>query len=114
MPNSVPSPAWSGFVAMQTILDVLLFAIQLVWIILLAWVILSWLVAFGVVNMRNQFVATIYRALYGLTEPVLRPIRKILPNTGAIDLSPIVLVVVLFIIERLIRNNYVDLVTSTS
>lgn len=99
---------------MQTLLDVVLFAIQLVWVLLLAWVILSWLVAFGVVNMRNQFVATVYRALHGLTEPVLKPIRRILPNTGTIDLSPLVLVVILFVIERLIRNNYVGLVTWAS
>jgi YggT family protein len=96
---------------MQTLLDVILFAINLVWIILLVWVVLSWLVAFQVVNTRNQFVATIYRALQALTEPVLRPIRKILPNTGAIDLSPLVLVVILYILQRVIANNYIDLIS---
>jgi len=96
---------------MQTLLDVVLFAINIVWIILLVWVVLSWLVAFQVVNTRNQFVATIYRALYALTEPVLRPIRRILPNTGAIDLSPLVLVLILFIIQRVIANNYYDLIS---
>jgi YggT family protein len=96
---------------MQTLLDVILFAIQVVFVILIAWVVLSWLVAFQVVNTRNQFVATIYRALHALTEPVLRPIRRILPNTGAIDLSPLVLVLILFLIQRLIVNNYVDLIS---
>ncbi|MEZ5667373.1 MAG: YggT family protein [Alphaproteobacteria bacterium] len=96
---------------MKTILDVVLFAINVIWIILLVWVVLSWLVAFGVVNMRNQFVATVYRSLYALTEPVLRPIRRILPNMGAIDLSPLVLVLILYLVQRLIANNYIDWVT---
>ncbi len=97
---------------MQTLIEVLLFIIQLAWIILLVWVVMSWLVAFGVVNTRNQFVATLYRGLHALVEPVLRPIRRILPNTGPIDLSPLVLVIILFILERLLRNNAADLISA--
>ena len=66
-----------------------------VWLLIAA-AVLSWLVAFNVVNARNQFVAMIGDFLYRITEPVLRPIRNSLPNLGGIDLSPIV--VIFFII----------------
>ncbi len=66
-----------------------------VWLLIAA-AVLSWLVAFNVVNARNQFVAMIGDFLYRVTEPVLRPIRNSLPNLGGIDISPIV--VIFFII----------------
>ena len=63
---------------------------HLLWI-MIASAIMSWLVAFGVVNMRNQFIRMVVDMLYRLTEPVLRPIRRILPNLGGVDISPVVL-----------------------
>ncbi|MGV6819696.1 MAG: YggT family protein [Parvularcula sp.] len=64
------------------------------WIFLLmVSVIASWLIAFGVVNPRNQIVATILQVSYGLTEPVLRPIRRVIPSIGGIDISPIIALV---------------------
>ena len=51
---------------------------------------MSWLVAFGVVNMRNQFIRMVVDLLYRVTEPVLRPIRRFLPNLGGVDISPVV------------------------
>ena len=64
--------------------------------------IMSWLVAFGVVNVRNQFIRIIVDMLYRLTEPVLRPIRRILPNLGGVDISPVVLLLALFFIRILL------------
>ena len=52
---------------------------------------MSWLVAFGVINVRNQVIRVIVDLLYRVTEPVLRPIRRFLPNLGGIDISPVVL-----------------------
>ena len=72
-----------------------------IWI-LIAMVVTSWLLAFNVLNPRNQFVALAVRFLHGMTEPVLRPIRRILPNLGGIDLSPMVLVIGLIFIERIL------------
>jgi YggT family protein len=69
-----------------------------VWI-LIASAILSWLTAFGVVNTYNRFVATIGDVLHRLTEPVLRPIRSILPNLGGIDISPIILILLLYFVR---------------
>jgi YggT family protein len=71
--------------------------------VLIAMIVFSWLQAFGVVNTRNQAVATIGDVLYRLTEPVLRPIRRILPNLGGLDLSPIVVFLAIFIIRQYLR-----------
>ncbi|ADM09099.1 hypothetical protein PB2503_05122 [Parvularcula bermudensis HTCC2503] len=61
------------------------------WILILfVTVIASWLIAFGIVNQHNQFVDMILRTCYAITEPVLRPIRRVLPSLGGIDLSPLV------------------------
>ena len=70
--------------------------------ILIAAAVLSWLVAFNVVNPYNQVVRNIGEVLHRLTEPALRPIRNLLPNLGGIDISPVILILLLLFIERLI------------
>ena len=65
-----------------------------IWVII-AMVIMSWLTGFNVVNSRNPFVAQLERALYALTNPVLNPIRKILPSMGGLDLSPLIVGLIL-------------------
>jgi len=87
---------------MRAILDVILLALQLYVWILIASAVLSWLLAFNVVNGRNQFVATVGEFLYRITEPVLRPIRNALPNLGGIDISPVILILLIFLIQRII------------
>ena len=85
---------------------------QLIWIyiyILIASALLSWLVAFNVVNTRNDMVRNIGYFLYRITEPALRPIRAILPNMGGIDISPVILIIGLMFLERLIYWVYVQL-----
>mgnify|MGYP006134765255 CR=1 FL=1 len=67
--------------------------------------ILSWLMAFNVVNVRNKVVYTVVSLLYRVTEPVLRPIRRIVPNLGGIDISPIILILLLYFIRDLILDN---------
>ena len=69
---------------------------------LIASAVLSWLVAFNVVNVRNPIVANIGEFLYRITEPALRPIRRVLPNLGGIDVSPIILVLLLFFVRMLV------------
>lgn len=91
---------------MATILELLLTIIGLYKWIVIASAIFSWLYAFNVVNPRNQVIDMVGRTLYRLTEPALRPIRRILPELGGLDLSPIVLLLGLFFLERLIVNNY--------
>lgn len=72
-----------------------------VWIIVIG-VVLSWLVAFNVVNTQNRFVYTVVDTINRLTEPALRPIRNLLPNLGGIDISPILLILLLFFLRNLI------------
>ena len=87
---------------MRAVLDIILLILNLYWWIVLAMIILSWLNSFNVVNTRNQFVAAVWRILNQLTEPVLRPIRKIMPNFSGLDISPIILFIIIFFIERII------------
>jgi YggT family protein len=74
-------------------------------ILLIAQVILSWLVAFNVVNTRHPFVNTVGRFLYQITEPALRPIRRIIPSFGGIDVSPLILLLLLSFARMLILRN---------
>jgi YggT family protein len=87
---------------MRSLLWLLDTVITLYVYILIASAILSWLVAFNVVNDRNPIVAQIGDFLYRVTEPALRPIRRILPNLGGIDISPIILVLLLFFLRNLL------------
>ena len=70
--------------------------------LLIAAAVLSWLIAFNVVNMRNQFVATIADFLYRITEPALRPIRNRMPNLGGIDISPVILIFIIIFLRYVI------------
>jgi YggT family protein len=71
-----------------------------IWL-LIANAILSWLVAFNVINTSNQFVSSIGMFLHRITDPVLRPIRRVIPNMGGIDVSPIILILLLFFLRDL-------------
>ncbi len=73
--------------------------------ILFAAAIMSWLIAFNVVNPRNQFVAMLADFLFRITEPVLRPIRNLLPNLGGIDISPVVVILIIVFIQSVILPN---------
>lgn len=75
-----------------------------IWI-LIASAILSWLVAFNVVNTSNRFVYMVGDFLYRITEPALRPIRRILPSLGGIDLSPMVLILLLIFLQNLLIHD---------
>ena len=72
-----------------------------VWLIILQ-VVLSWLIAFNVINTSNRFVYMVGDFLYRITEPAMRPLRRILPSLGGIDLSPLVLLLLLFFAQRLL------------
>jgi YggT family protein len=95
---------------MRAILEIILLILDLYVWLLIASAILSWLIAFNVVNTRNQLVAAIAEFLYRITEPVLAPIRRILPNFGGLDISPIILILLIYLIEKLIVYNVMPLV----
>jgi YggT family protein len=72
-----------------------------IWL-LIAQAVLSWLVAFGIVNRYNRVVATIGDFLWRVTEPLLRPIRRVLPDLGGIDISPVILILLLWFLRNLL------------
>jgi YggT family protein len=87
---------------MRAFLDVLLLILQLYTYVIIAAAILSWLVAFNVVNRYNEVVRSIWNLVTALTEPLLRPIRGMVPNFGGIDISPVILLLGIFFLERVI------------
>ena len=87
---------------MRAILDVLFIAIHLYEYVIIASAVMSWLIAFNVVNIRNDAVRSIWNSLTALTEPLLSRIRRFLPNTGGVDISPIILYLFCLLIEAII------------
>ncbi|KAF0122101.1 MAG: hypothetical protein FD152_3652 [Xanthobacteraceae bacterium] len=87
---------------MKAVIDIIIIALNLYWWVIIISAVLSWLIAFNVVNYRNQIVAQIDTTLRALTEPVLAPIRRRMPNLGAVDISPIVLLLGIIFIQMLL------------
>ena len=87
---------------MRAILDIVLIILDLYVWLLIASAILSWLIAFNVVNTRNQFVAAVAEFLERITKPLLAPIRRMLPNLGGLDISPMMLIVIILFMQRVI------------
>jgi YggT family protein len=87
---------------MRSILTIVLLVLDLYIWLLIAAAVLSWLVAFNVVNTRNQVVAMVGDFLYRITEPVLRPIRNFMPNLGGIDISPVILILIIILLKDII------------
>lgn len=79
-----------------------------VWIVII-WVIMSWLVAFQVINTHNRFVAMIYDFLQRVTEPALAPLRRLIPNLGGVDISPVLLILVLYFIQEVVWRIYIKI-----
>jgi len=73
---------------------------------------MSWLIGFNIVNINTKIVYIIADFLNRLTEPFLSPIRRILPNLGGIDLSPVVLILLLIFLKDLVNNNYYDFINN--
>jgi YggT family protein len=87
---------------MRAVLDIILLVLQIYIWLLIAAAVLSWLIAFNVVNTRNQVVAMLGEFLFRITEPVLRPIRSMLPNLGGLDVSPVILILLILLLENII------------
>jgi YggT family protein len=90
---------------MIALLSTISMLLTLVWWVFLAMIVMSWLISFNVINTRNQFVAGLWRVLNQITEPILRPIRRVIPPMGGLDLSPIVVFVILFFLQSFIAND---------
>ena len=87
-----------------TLSQIVGYLISIIIILVIVQFVISLLFAFNVVSMHNQWAAAIYRSVNALLEPMLRPIRRIMPDTGAIDFSPLILIVLLNIVNIVFRN----------
>ena len=80
--------------------------VNLYWWCLIVYVVLSWLISFNVVNTYNKFVNAVSGFLYRVIEPVLKPIRRVVPSLGGIDLAPLILLLLIFFVRGLLCDNW--------
>ncbi|GAB4359049.1 MAG: YggT family protein [Kiloniellaceae bacterium] len=99
-------------IILDPLIRVISFALTIYVYMVIASAILSWLVHFGVINTRNQFVSMIGEFLWRITEPALRPIRRFMPNLGGIDISPIILILIIYFLQMVLQNVLVMLYQS--
>ncbi len=90
---------------MGTLIIVLLYILNIVWFIVIAHVIMSWLINFNVLNRHQPLVNQIWYGLNRMLEPIYGPIRRILPDMGGLDLSPLVLIVIIYALQTMLVRN---------
>lgn len=89
---------------MNTIIQIALYLLTIVWWIIIIQAVMSWLIAFNVINTHNDFVRQVWTTLERITDPLYRPIRRVLPDFGALDLSPIVVLILIQVLDIALRN----------
>jgi YggT family protein len=94
---------------LQALIGILIMLLNVLWWIIIIQMILSWLVAFNVINTHSDFVRAFLGALDRITEPLYRPIRRILPDFGGIDFSPFVVILIVIAIQRLLMGLLSDI-----
>ncbi|WP_170479616.1 YggT family protein [Ruegeria arenilitoris] len=92
---------------MLSLIQILLLILDIVWFIILAHVIMSWLINFQVLNLNQQLVAQIWYGLNRILEPIYGPIRRFLPNMGGLDLTPLVVLIAVYALRIILINNAV-------
>lgn len=90
---------------MQSLFQILMMLLDVVWFFILAHVIMSWLISFQVLNVRQQLVGQIWYGLNRLLEPLYAPVRRILPPMGGLDLAPLVVLLVIYALRIILINN---------
>ncbi len=90
---------------MLSLIQILLLILDIVWFIILAHVIMSWLINFQVLNLHQQLVAQIWYGLNRILEPIYGPIRRILPAMGGLDLTPLVVLIGVYALRIILINN---------
>jgi YggT family protein len=96
-------------VVLGPLIQVIIVALDIyIWLVI-ASAVLSWLVAFDVINMHNRFVYMIGDFLHRITEPAIRPIRRVLPNLGGIDISPVIVILIIFFLQNVLHRLLVQM-----
>lgn len=90
---------------MQSIFQILLMILDVVWFVIIVHIIFSWLISFQVLNLRQPLVAQLWEGLNRLLEPLYGPIRRRLPYTGGLDLAPLIVILAIAALRIVIRNN---------
>ena len=90
---------------MTTLYQAIMLILDVVWFVMIAHIIMSWLINFQVLNLRQPLVATLWDGLNRMLEPIYAPVRRLLPNTGGLDLAPLVVFVIIIIIRMALQNN---------
>ena len=91
---------------MQSLFEILMLLLNVVWFVIIAHVIMSWLINFQVLNTRQQLVAQIWYGLNRLLEPIYAPVRRVLPPMGGLDLAPLVVLIGVAALRIILMNNY--------
>ena len=95
---------------MKPLIVVLIILLDAYWWVIIAAVVVSWLIAFNVINTRHQAVGMITNVLYRLTEPVFRPIRNLMPSFGGLDLSPLIVLLIIFVLRAWLHDYILPIV----
>ena len=90
---------------MQSLFEILLLILGIARLFIFAHFIMSWLLAFNVLNPRQQFVQQVWQGLSRVLEPIYRPIRSVLPTMGGLDLAPLIALIAIYALEIILRNN---------
>jgi len=90
---------------MQSLFQILMLLLDVVWFFIIAHVIMSWLINFQVLNLHQQFVAQVWHMLNRILEPIYQPIRRILPPMSGIDLAPLIALIAVYALRIILLNN---------
>ncbi|MES3091002.1 YggT family protein [Sphingomonas aerolata] len=90
---------------MLALLQIVQLLLNLVWWVIMIQAVMSWLIAFNIINTQSNVVRSVWEALQRITEPLYRPIRRILPDFGMLDLSPLVVLLILYILTNIVVPN---------
>ena len=91
---------------MGTLYDALMLILNVVWFVMIVHIIMSWLINFQVLNLLQPLIWQLWNGLNRLLEPIYTPVRNILPNTGGLDLAPLIVFIAIIILQRALINNY--------
>ena len=90
---------------MQSLFQILMLVLDIVWFFIIAHVIMSWLINFQVLNLHQQFVGQIWYGLNRILEPIYGPVRRVLPNMSGIDIAPLVVLIGVYALRIILQNN---------
>ena len=90
---------------MTTLYQAIMLILDVVWFLMIAHIIMSWLINFQVLNLRQPLVAQLWDGLNRILEPIYGPIRRLLPNVGGLDLAPLVVFIGIIILRQALANN---------